>query len=101
MSDPGSLKAAEQEAALQARLTAREEKLAGLKASLSDRKRALLGKLVESRTGAAPSRATIPRRRPAGPSVLSFTQERLWYLDRLEPESPVPNVCAELELCGL
>ena len=54
MSDPGSLKAAEQEAALQARLTAREDKLAGLKASLSDRKRALLGKLVESRAGAAP-----------------------------------------------
>ncbi|HEV7516353.1 MAG TPA: condensation domain-containing protein, partial [Thermoanaerobaculia bacterium] len=85
---------------LQARLAAREEKVAGLRASLSERKRALLEKLVADRAGATPAQVTIPRRGPGGPAVLSFAQEHIWWCDRLQPGNPVHRVPAALRLTG-
>ncbi len=99
-------KGGEAEGDLQARLAAREEKVAGLRSSLSEKKRALLGKLVAGRTGGSPPvrETTIPRRpepgAEPGPAVLSFGQERLWFLDLLQPESPFYNIPLLLRLAG-
>src|SRR6266508_488250 len=39
-------------------------------------------------------------RRPEAPLPLSFTQEQLWFLDRLEPGTAVYNVPFALRLAG-
>ena len=41
-----------------------------------------------------------PRRRREEPSVLSYAQQRLWFLDRLEPGRAAYNVAAGLRLYG-
>ena len=57
-------------------------------AGLSEEKRRLLEKLLE-KEGVATSRPTaIPRASRSGPLPLSFSQQRLWFLDQLQPGSP-------------
>lgn len=59
----------------------------------SDAKRALLAKLLRGDIDAEPTAArTISRRTSNTPPQLSFSQERLWFLDQLMPGSPVFNV---------
>src|SRR6185436_387099 len=59
----------------------------------SNAKRALLAKLLSGDIDAEPTPArTITRRSSATPPQLSFSQERLWFLDQLMPGSPVFNV---------
>jgi len=69
---------------------------------LSPAQRALLEKaLTESGSGSAsPSRETIPRRRPDSPLVLSFAEQRLWFLDRLQPRNPFYNMPMAARLSG-
>ncbi len=51
----------------------------------------------------APSKTgseAIPRRQVSGPVPLSFAQQRLWFLDRLHPDSAFYNVRLAIRLSG-
>jgi hypothetical protein len=68
-------------------------------ANLSPEKRALLeARLLQQR---APSGAgVIPRRRPGEPVPLSFSQQRLWFLDQWQPGSPTYNAALPMRIRG-
>ncbi len=57
-----------------------------------------LAAYVEQRASA--SRAPLARVARGGPLALSFAQQRLWFIDRLEQASPQYNVPVALELVG-
>jgi hypothetical protein len=42
----------------------------------------------------------IPRRNEKGPIALSFAQQRLWFLHRMEPESPLYNIPSAFRIHG-
>ncbi|HVC19694.1 MAG TPA: amino acid adenylation domain-containing protein [Vicinamibacterales bacterium] len=66
-------------------------------AHLSPQKRALFELLSKSKRQAAP---VVPRRPPAPTAPLSFAQERLWFLDRLEPGNPAYNLALAFRVEG-
>ena len=66
--------------------------------SQADR-RSLLKELMRARRGAE-DRDQIPRRGSPGPWPLSFAQQRLWLVDRLEPGSAAYNIADALRLRG-
>ena len=67
----------------------------------SHAKRALLAKLLSGNIDADPTPArTIRRRSFDTPPQLSFSQERLWFLDQLMPRSPVFNVPISVPVSG-
>jgi amino acid adenylation domain-containing protein len=65
-------------------------------ADMAERVEALLGSIGETAEDEAP--AIIPTGADRGP--LSYSQERLWFLHRLEPGSPLYNVPMALRLTG-
>ncbi len=69
-------------------------------ANLSPAKRALLElrrKQLEARAAAG---TNIPRRDPGRPCPLSFSQQRLWFLQQFDPDSPVYNITHAIRLKG-
>ncbi|HEY7220935.1 MAG TPA: amino acid adenylation domain-containing protein, partial [Candidatus Binatia bacterium] len=68
-------------------------------AKLSPAKRALLDLRLKRSAGPA-VRGTIPRRPGRGPAPLSFAQQRLWFLNQLEPESDAYHESGALRLRG-
>jgi hypothetical protein len=63
---------------------------------LSPAKQELLAKRVLGKRATE----TIARRRNGEPIPLSFTQQRLWFLNRLEPDNAIYNVPAAVRLQG-
>src|SRR6476619_5031234 len=69
-------------------------------ANLSPRKRALLERHFLRRDAAAGNEPGIPRRGTTGPCPVSFAQQRLWFLDQLEPGIPLYHILLALRLAG-
>jgi hypothetical protein len=65
---------------------------------LSPEKGALLALLLKEEGVAATS--SIPKRDPSRNAPLSFSQQRLWFLDQLEPDSSVYNITRGIRLSG-
>lgn len=68
-------------------------------AELSPEERALLEERLREK-GTAVAEAEIPRREGAGPAPLSFAQQRLWFLDQLEPGNAFYNTSRAMVLVG-
>src|SRR4026209_1034595 len=68
--------------------------------ALSASKQALLRKRVQGAFKALDHGPQIPRRADPNSTPLSFAQQRLWFLQQLEPASPAYNVATGLRLKG-
>src|SRR5262249_51746829 len=67
----------------------------------SDAKRDLLAKYLRGEMDPElPAAHTIARRAPGTAPQLSFSQQRLWFLDQLMPGSPVFNVPMSVRFTG-
>ncbi|HEU4508844.1 MAG TPA: amino acid adenylation domain-containing protein, partial [Pyrinomonadaceae bacterium] len=67
---------------------------------LSPAQRALLLKELQKEAAQTNGSHEIPRRPQAGPTPLSFSQQRLWFLSQLDPTTPLYNVPEAVELKG-
>jgi len=77
------------------------DELSTRRASLSSAKLALLESWVRDGSGVPGDAQTIiSRRSEKEPAPLSFAQQRLWFIDRLEPGRPVYNVPLAYRVTG-
>ncbi|HYO51823.1 condensation domain-containing protein, partial [Archangium sp.] len=69
-----------------------------------EKREQLLRKLAERQQAPQVAQETPPAHRPvrapSEPSPLSFAQQRLWFLDRMEPGTPLFNIPAMFRLGG-
>jgi amino acid adenylation domain-containing protein len=72
-------------------------------AALPPKKRELLLRRLKKRADSATNlkMQTIPARSGDGDLPLSFSQERLWLLDQIEPDSPAYNLVRAVKLEGM
>ena len=69
-------------------------------AELSPENRKYLASLVRSKQGREHGSTITPRGSGAGPLPLSYAQQRLWFLDQLEPGSSSYNIPIAVQLTG-
>src|SRR5215211_1472116 len=67
---------------------------------LSPEKQKLFEQLLKQRGIAAPQAQGISRRAETGACPLSFAQQRLWFFDQLQPNSPTYNDPLAVRLVG-
>ncbi len=70
-------------------------------ANLSPELRARLENHLLGLATAPAAGQAIPRRASSQPAPLSFAQQRLWFLEQLEPTSPLYNISAAVRLRGV
>ena len=69
-------------------------------ANLSPEKRQLVERLLQKQSMSASRLPIASRDRASGAAPLSFAQQRLWFLDQLEPGSSIYNVPLAVRLSG-
>ncbi len=69
-------------------------------ANLSPTKRAILEARLLKKLGGTAFGKSIPRQANDSPLPLSFSQQRLWFLNQLEPDSPIYNISKAIEING-
>lgn len=68
-------------------------------ANLSPEKQALLNKRLSAHGRG--EKSAIPKRSESSPCLLSFAQERLWFLAQMEPDSPYYHIAGVVRLDGV
>ncbi len=69
-------------------------------ADLSPEKRALLARRMKEQKQGAARQPLIPRRGETSVIPLSFAQQRLWFIDQLEPNNPAYHLPIAVRLSG-
>ncbi len=67
---------------------------------LTPEQRTLLLQKLRRQRAAATEEERIPRRARQGPAPLSFAQQRLWFVDQLDPGSPAYNIPEAMRILG-
>src|SRR5262245_30302729 len=67
---------------------------------LSPAQRAQLLKELQKEAAQTNGSYDIPRRPQSGPVPLSFSQQRLWFLTQVDPDSPLYNVPEAIQMLG-